>query len=258
MSNSVIVNAPTIQRSFYNEQANQVIPDLPALEAGEIDGFGQWITAKCTPTNVISSFNPIAGTQSLAGATVDQNLNGFSLTAQANYFRLTAHRLPGATTSLLDNQIIVTFSEKEVGRIYVDAATQKCGALIWHSGALEQFDTRFALSGNGSNITAGTVEADDNIYTKATHGLVTGQRVTLVSLTGGTGLTAGNKYFFHKLSANTGYLCSTYALAIAGTAADVTVDATDVVLTPTYDCGIHLTSVDPALQICIEFAGDDG
>ncbi len=85
----------------------------------------------------------------------------------------------------------------------------------------------------GTTVTGGAIEADDNIYTKAAHGFVTGDRVSLDSLTGGTGLTAGNYYFFHRLSSSTGYLCSTYALAVAGTAINVTVDASAVVLTNT-------------------------
>lgn len=81
-----------------------------------------------------------------------------------------------------------------------------------------------------AQITAGAIEADDNIYTKAAHGLVTGDEVTLVSLSGGTGVTAGSHYFFHRLDADTGYLCASYADAVAGTAVNVTVDGTSVVL----------------------------
>jgi hypothetical protein len=44
---------------------------------------------------------------------------------------------------------------------------------------------------NGSAVTGGAIEADDNIYTKTAHGYSTGDRVVLTSLTGGTGLTAG-------------------------------------------------------------------
>lgn len=86
---------------------------------------------------------------------------------------------------------------------------------------------------NGTSVTGGAIEADDNIYTKAAHGFVTGDRVYLDSLSGGTGLTATSYYFFHRLSSSTGYLCATRALAIAGTAVDVTVDGTSVVLTKT-------------------------
>lgn len=87
-------------------------------------------------------------------------------------------------------------------------------------------------SGNGSAITGGTITASTDVYAKTAHGLVTGQRVVLTSLTGGTGVTAGSYYFFNRIDANSGYLCSTVANAIAGTAVNVTADASAVVLTP--------------------------
>lgn len=84
----------------------------------------------------------------------------------------------------------------------------------------------------GTAVTGGAIEADDDIYTKAAHGFQTGDALKLVSLTGGTGATAGTTYYFRKLSANTGYLCANYAGAVAQTPTpvNVTVDATDVVL----------------------------
>lgn len=87
-------------------------------------------------------------------------------------------------------------------------------------------------TGNGTAITGGAITASTDVYAKTAHGLVTGQRVVLTSLTGGTGLTAGNYYFFSRINADSGYLCSTVANAIAGTAINVTLDASSVVLTP--------------------------
>lgn len=86
---------------------------------------------------------------------------------------------------------------------------------------------------NGTAVTGGAITASTDVYTKTAHGLVTGQRVALTSLTGGTGLTAGTVYFFIRTDANTGFLASTLANAIAGTRIDVTADASSVVLTPT-------------------------
>lgn len=87
---------------------------------------------------------------------------------------------------------------------------------------------------NGTAITGGAIEADDDVYTKTAHGLETGDRVVLTSFSGGTGLTAATVWYFSKLTANTGYLCATPADAIAGTLGTAcTVDATSVVLTPT-------------------------
>lgn len=81
-----------------------------------------------------------------------------------------------------------------------------------------------------ANVTGGAIEADTDLYTKAAHGFVTGDAVKLVSLTNGTGLTAGTTYYFIKSDADTGKLASSYANAVAGTAVNVTVDATSVVL----------------------------
>lgn len=86
---------------------------------------------------------------------------------------------------------------------------------------------------NGAAVTGGAITAATDVYTKTAHGLSTGQRVVLTSLTGGTGLTAGQVYFFIKTNDNTGFLASTLANAIAGTRVDVTADASAVVLTPT-------------------------
>ena len=88
-------------------------------------------------------------------------------------------------------------------------------------------------TGNGTAVTGGAITASTDVYAKTAHGLVTGQRVVLTSLTGGTGLTAGTAYFFSRTSADAGFICSTLANAIAGTAINVTADASSVVLTPT-------------------------
>lgn len=82
----------------------------------------------------------------------------------------------------------------------------------------------------GTSVTGGAIEADDEIYTKADHGFVTGDDVKLVSLSGGTGLTAGTTYYFHRLTDNTGYLCSSFANAVAGTPVAVSADGSSVVL----------------------------
>jgi hypothetical protein len=81
-----------------------------------------------------------------------------------------------------------------------------------------------------TQVTGGAIEADNEVYTKSGHGYVTGDDVRLVSLTGGTGLTAGTTYYFRRLSADTGYLCATFADAIAGTPVAVSLDASSVVL----------------------------
>lgn len=93
----------------------------------------------------------------------------------------------------------------------------------------------------GTSVTGGTIEADDDIYSKTGHSFNTGDQVRLVSLTGGTGLTAGSDYYFRKTADGTGYLCATFADSTATTAVPVAVslDATSVVLALT--SGLQVT-----------------
>ena len=88
-------------------------------------------------------------------------------------------------------------------------------------------------SNNGTAITSATAEAEDDRITKASHGLVTGDRVVLTAITNGAGLTQGNTYYVIKVSANTFKLASTAALAAAGTGIDITTDGTSITITPT-------------------------
>lgn len=87
----------------------------------------------------------------------------------------------------------------------------------------------------GTAVSAGAIEADTDVYTKAANGFITGQKLRLVSLSGGTGLSAGTDYFYRRLTVDTGYLCATLADAVAETPVpvNVTVDATSVVLVDT-------------------------
>lgn len=142
---------------------------------------------------------------------------------------ITAQRKASATADLVSNYIQVSFDNVLVGTIGVNDAGKVSPVILAYAGP---YEAPFVLSGMGGNITAGAITAADDVYTKTAHGLYTGQRVNLVSLTGGTGLVAGTNYYFHKLTDNTGKLCATYANAGTGTAVNVTVDASSVVLAP--------------------------
>lgn len=82
------------------------------------------------------------------------------------------------------------------------------------------------------NITSATAAASTDLITAAAHGLQTGDRVNLVAITGGTGLTAGTDYYVIRASASTLKLATTAALAAAGTAVDITTNATGITLRP--------------------------
>lgn len=86
---------------------------------------------------------------------------------------------------------------------------------------------------NGTALTSVTAEADDDLLTKAAHGLVTGDRVVLTAITNGAGLTQGNTYYVIYASSSTFKLATTLALAQAGTGVDITTDGTSITITPT-------------------------
>ncbi len=86
---------------------------------------------------------------------------------------------------------------------------------------------------NGTALTSVTAEADDDLFTKAAHGLVTGQRVVLTAMTSVVGVTVGVAYYVIAVSSSTFKLASTRALAVAGTGLDITTDGTAGTITPT-------------------------
>ena len=237
--------------------AGEFIPPRFPSRSLEIES-NQWVHAVCTPTATKSSFDPCNETQSQAGAEVAKNLDGQTGIAQSFYFAVGARAIDNAALPLVENVIVVKLGAAEVARITVDATQQTIGEHVWHASDGVVGDAALRVNTTIANITAGAIEADDEVYTKVAHGLVTGQRVVLTSFTGGTGLTAGTTWYFHRLSADTGYLCATRALAEAGTPGTAcTVDATSVVLTPNEDVWIDLTTVDPNLEIHFLLIGTD-
>lgn len=77
-----------------------------------------------------------------------------------------------------------------------------------------------------ATVTSIAAEADDDIFTKAAHGLITGEPVVFTHAGGFTGITSGNTYFVIRLSNSTFKLATTEALARAGTGINVTADGT--------------------------------
>lgn len=88
-------------------------------------------------------------------------------------------------------------------------------------------------SNNGTALTSVTAEADDDLFTKASHGLETGDPVVLTAMTSVVGVTVGTRYWVIKVSSSTFKLATTYALAMAGTGIDITTDGTAGTITPT-------------------------
>ncbi len=78
-----------------------------------------------------------------------------------------------------------------------------------------------------ASITGINAEADDDLFTKSAHGLVTGDAINLLALGSGTGFgSIGDTRYVIKVSATTFKLATTFANAMVGTAIDVTADAT--------------------------------
>jgi hypothetical protein len=83
---------------------------------------------------------------------------------------------------------------------------------------------------SGTAITGVTVANTGDLFTKTAHGLATGQTVSAASFS--AGFTAGT-YYVIRASADTFQLASSYANALAGTAAAASADGTGGVITPT-------------------------
>ena len=87
---------------------------------------------------------------------------------------------------------------------------------------------------SGTALTSVTSTASTDLFTKAAHGLVTGQTVTAAGFSAGTGLTSGGgTYYVIRVSSSTFQLATSYANAIAGTAYDVSADGTGGTVTAT-------------------------
>lgn len=88
-------------------------------------------------------------------------------------------------------------------------------------------------SNNGTALTSVTAEADDDLITKASHGLETGDPFVISAMTGGTGLSTGTRYWAIKASSSTFKAATSRANALAGTAIDITLDGSAMTVTLT-------------------------
>jgi len=225
-------------------------------------GIDAWALLAFTPDAPTVTFGYDGAPEFLGAQPITPRVNGWRGTAMATVkqLRVWAKRKPDTTGAIRAQTITLQghdgSSYVTVGKITIGATaagTDEPVADWLDITRLAGTDARlnfgnanpFKFISSLSTITGGQIEADDNIYTKTSHGLATGDAVSLTSLTGGTGLTAGQLYWFHKLTDNTGYLCVSLANALAGTAINVTLDASSVVLTP----------VDANLEIILEAAG---
>lgn len=114
----------------------------------------------------------------------------------------------------------VTWASSDTNKATVNASTGKITAVA--AGSTNITATLQASAA----ITGIAAEADDDTFTKADHGLATGDAVDLLNLGSGTGFgSVGDTRYVIKTGTNTFKLATTYANAVAGTAIDVTGDA---------------------------------
>jgi hypothetical protein len=116
-----------------------------------------------------------------------------------------------------------TWASSDATKATVNASTGKIAAVA--AGATTITATLRSVAAKTAVAIAVT-----GIATKVAHGFLTGEQLDLVSLTGGTGLTAGTPYFAIKLTDDTFKFASSYANAVAGTAVAVSVLSADAVV----------------------------
>lgn len=146
------------------------------------------------------------------------------------------------------NHIAVADSWRETDTSEIDSTTNEDGEVINVAFADPGFDAAGDLvvkSGAGPvikgdmlaatypSLTGVAAESDDDLFTLANHGLLTGEALLYVSGTGFTGITTSTTYYVIRVSSSTFKLASSLANAGAGTAIDITVDGSAGVFTPT-------------------------
>jgi hypothetical protein len=132
------------------------------------------------------------------------------------------------TITLPQNTIMKTFGFSENKPVSYDIIVEDSFAITSNGSnfpsRLEQIikidATNFAPLYGTAAFTDATIEADDEIVTKAAHGFVTGDNVILTQVTNGTGLTAGGVYEVVRLSS------STFSLRAGNAAVAVSADGT--------------------------------
>lgn len=101
-------------------------------------------------------------------------------------------------------------------------------------------------------LTGITGTASTDLLTKTAHGLSTGDPFIPTFSTGFTGLTSGRRYYAIKISADTFKAAATLALALAGTAIDITADGTSAsvaIATPLATSPCYITSGQVAARV---------
>lgn len=116
----------------------------------------------------------------------------------------------------------------------------------WHHGNLNKVEVSKAVL----SLTQAVINTTTDIITKASHGLVTGDQITFVLVTGALPTCASptfavlTNYYVIKVDANTFKLARTLADAIAGNAIDILTAPTGAYLLLGWQIGVEATSLD--------------
>jgi len=125
----------------------------------------------------------------------------------------------------LTGDATVTWASSDATKATVNASTGKITAVA--AGSTNITATLQA----SASITGVAAAAATDLFTKAAHGLALGDAVDLLALGSGTGFgSIGNTRYVIPVSADTFKLATSYANAVAGTAIDVTGDATNATI----------------------------
>lgn len=189
-----------------------------------------YVLLKGLVDTLLASVNTRNFSYELVIAVADMDYDGLqSITSQANSQGMGSGRILLVNSDVAN---VLAVDPRMISKDYAGQLLTSDGLRMWTNVggfALIQEYTDFPTN-NATALTAVTAEADDDLFTKANHGLETGDPVVISALTGGTGVLANTRYWAIKASSSTFKLASSYANAVAGTGIDITLDGSAITL----------------------------
>lgn len=200
----------------------------------QVVGNAGYAMAKAVTDDIIAGFTPDYFSQSSTFAVADSDADMLdNITGDLNL----VGAMPDGRTMLVNTPVanVLSADSRLTSADYAGQRVRGSGYRRFTdvNGFAEIIEYPDLSAGNGTQLTAVTAEADDDIFTKATHGLATGQALKFDSGTGFTGISAGTTYYVIRLTENTFKLATSRANAEAGTAIDITVDGSAGAFTAT-------------------------
>jgi hypothetical protein len=200
----------------------------------EVIANASYALAKAVVDDIVSGVTPDNATQFSIFAAADSDVD--MLNDVTNDMNLVSAN-PNGRVMIVNTPVagVLSADQRMIGLEYQGQIQGASGQRMWTNkhgySLIQEFPS--LTSANGTALTAVTGEADDDLLTKADHGLVTGQPVLVAFASGFTGLTTGTTYYAIRVSSSTFKVATSYANAVAGTAINITADGTDMTVTPT-------------------------